>query len=101
MAPEQSDVLSDRLQQWGALAVTLENAGDDEFYEAAHPQPPTWHRMFATGLFNADVDSAHIVNRVAASVDSAIHHHTETVADRNWERAWVADFHGFEAAPGL
>ncbi len=90
--PEQ---LEDALLQAGALAVTLEDAGDQPILEPVPGETPLWLHTRVTGLFDAQTD----IERVKACVQVFLHPSTlpecrlTTLEERDWVRAWMDDFH--------
>ena len=86
--------IDEKLNEWGALAVTLTDAGDQPVLEPGPGQTPLWSRVTITGLFAADTDPANIASRVAAliGVDQVDSFHAEHIEDKVWEREWMKDF---------
>ena len=96
-----SEPLSDFLTEIGAIAVTLENAGADAFYEAAYPQQPSWSRINVSGLFDEHVDMDWVTNRVRSSFGESIGSEISSVAEEDWQRAWLAGYQPIRAGPHL
>ncbi len=89
------DQLEDALLQAGALAVTLEDAGDQPVLEPAPGETPLWAHTRITGLFDAQTD-IEVVKRLlrrflhAAELPECRLTHLE---ERDWVRAWMDNFH--------
>ena len=83
-----------KLNEWGALAVTLTDAGDQPVLEPGPGETPLWSRVTITVLFSADTDPNEISSRIAAliGVDQVDNYHSECLGDRAWEREWMKDF---------
>lgn len=73
----------------GALSVTLTDAADTPILEPALHTTPLWPRVRVAVLFAADASRAEIV---AALGDVPPEHAFTEIADRAWEREWLADF---------
>ncbi|MEM7360679.1 MAG: 50S ribosomal protein L11 methyltransferase [Pseudomonadota bacterium] len=93
---KQVETLSSLFEVFLALAVTTENAGDDEFYEIAFPGTPDWQKVAVTALFDAKVDLTPIIEFIHQNLDSAsaqeIPTTVSTLVDQDWERVWLSSF---------
>ncbi len=87
----QGDRLSAVLEAAGALAVTIENGGEDPYFEVAYPAPPSWKTVHVTGLFPGDADWRDIEAAVR-SAGIGVPANVDTLADRDWQRAWLAEY---------
>ena len=95
--------LSTLLEACLAQAVSIENAGDDEFFEVAFPEKPDWKKIKVSALFNSDVDVAVIIDFVNDTLFQknpapAI---VEELQDQDWERVWLDQFKPFHIAGEL
>ena len=91
-APEQ---LEDALLYAGALAVTLEDAGDQPVLEPAPGETPLWMHTRITGLFDAQTDIEVVkrqLRRFLHTVDLPECRLT-ALEERDWVRAWLDHFH--------
>ena len=93
--------ISGLLESCGAMAVTIENAGEDAFYEAALPQAPDWQNLFVTGLFTDSHAVASVVDTVRQELGREIEHRIDGLEDRDWERAWLVNFRPVEVGADL
>ena len=89
------------MTEQGAVAVALENAGPDEFYEAAYPQMPDWPELYVTGLFDASVDTGEIVDRIQSLFTECDRCSVSRLVDRDWERSWLSGFEPIQAGRNL
>lgn len=90
--PDRVDQLESWLFAEGALAVTLEDAGDEPLLEPGPGETPLWQAITLVALFHADVDTSALKTSVPPdlldeALPDALH-----VPDRDWERVWMADF---------
>ena len=97
------DDLSGVLEACLAQAVSIENAGDDEFFEIAFPGKPDWKKIKVSALFAADVDVVAIIDFVN---DTLFPHSpapaiVELLQDQDWERVWLEQFQPFHIAGDL
>lgn len=90
--PEQ---LEDALLQAGALAVTLQDAGDQPVLEPAPGATPLWPHTRVTGLFAAQTDIEVVKVRLHRFLHaSALPECRLTpLEERDWVRAWMEHFH--------
>lgn len=78
----------------GAVSVTLTDRRDDAVLEPAPGEVRLWPATRLEALFAQDVASAYTLARLAAALDVPVASLAVTaVADRAWEREWLADFH--------
>jgi ribosomal protein L11 methyltransferase len=89
---EKADTLSTLLEELGALSVTWENAGDDDYLEAAYPHEPDWRHVHLTALFHRACQPEEIASRVNARLQENLSPSVETLEDQDWERVWLEHF---------
>lgn len=91
---EQAPLLEAALENAGALAVTLGDAGDDPLLEPPPGATPLWQAVRVSALFEDDAEHAVQVRALAESLAplSLTPPLIEPIADRAWERVWLDDF---------
>jgi ribosomal protein L11 methyltransferase len=91
---DRSALLEAALENAGALAVTLGDAGDDPQLEPPPGAMPLWEGVRLTALFDDDPIGRDQVRTLAA----ALGRHAlsppvvEHIEDRPWERVWLDEF---------
>ena len=87
--------LEDALLQAGALAVTLEDAGDQPVLEPAPGATPLWSQTRVTGLFDAQSDIEVIKGQVRRFLRAPdlLECRLTPLEERDWVRAWMDHFH--------
>jgi len=82
------------LENAGALAVTLSDAGDDPLLEPLPGTMPLWTGVRLTALFRDDPASQATVEGLALRLGahSPVPPRVEHVDDRPWERVWLDEF---------
>jgi len=92
------DQLSDVLEACLALSVSIENAGEDEFFEIAFPGKPTWQLITVTALFYDGVDTDAIIDFVNKSleVSQPFPVVVEKMQDQDWERVWLDQYQALQ-----
>lgn len=88
----RADELSGILDDAGALSVTWENAGEDAYFEIAWPRAPDWRMVHITGLFDENCDPELVSRRVASGLGEQLIPQVKSLADQDWERAWLTQF---------
>jgi ribosomal protein L11 methyltransferase len=90
-----SEQLEDALLLVGALAVTLEDAGDQPVLEPAPGETPLWDHTRVTGLFDAQTDIEVVKGQLRRFLHAPILPECRLAAleERDWVRAWMDDFH--------
>ncbi|HNW78007.1 MAG TPA: 50S ribosomal protein L11 methyltransferase [Candidatus Competibacteraceae bacterium] len=87
--------LEDALLQAGALAVTLEDGGDQPVLEPAPGETPLWAHTRVTGLFDAQTDIEVVKRQLRRFLHVATLPECRLTAleERDWVRAWMDNFH--------
>lgn len=88
------DSVEDVFAQHGAMAITLNDAGDDPVLEPGPGETPLWNDTCITGLFEADHDLEPLMSALMDRFElkTLPAWRTEDLADRVWEREWMRDF---------
>ena len=91
---EQAPLLEAALENAGALAVTLGDAGDAPLLEPPPGATPLWQAVRLIALFEDDAEGAAQVRALAESLAplSLTPPLIEPIADRAWERVWLDEF---------
>ena len=94
IGPEDSERLEDCLLGAGAVAVSLEDAGDQPLFEPPPGATPLWDRLRLTALLARDADPVRVLLELAACCHPSPlpPHRIVPLADEVWERAWLKDF---------
>lgn len=96
--PEQAELLEELLLAAGSAAVTMQDDADQPLYEPDLGSTPLWQSTRVTGLFEQSAD----LDALKEQISAEFHLQTQTplesievelVADQDWERAWMEDFH--------
>ena len=96
--PSQIDSIEDLLLVSGACAVTMEDGKDQPIYEPERGTTPLWKNTQLTGLFDAAADMQRIIPKIESryqelSGSPLPSHRVEILEDKDWERAWMDNFH--------
>lgn len=88
----------------GALAVTLQDAADQPLLEPKPGETPLWDHAIVTGLFDHAVSDPQTLTQqlnehLGASI--AASYTFKLVADQDWERAWMDNFHPLQCGSRL
>ena len=91
---DQLDIVSEQLEQAGAQAVTIEDAGDYPLFDLLDGEQPVWDSSLITGLFNAEQGLDTVLAELANSFapQPLPDYQVETLADQDWERSWMDRF---------
>ncbi len=87
--------LSEELSEAGALAVTLQDSGDEPLYEPPLGETALWSGNYVTALFEtqSDVDVALARMRASCGEGKLPVFTIEELEEQVWERVWMDDFH--------
>ncbi|WP_045858095.1 50S ribosomal protein L11 methyltransferase [Teredinibacter purpureus] len=105
-ARERAPLLETTLLENGSLAVTFEDNADQPIFEPALGETPLWHETRITGLFEADIDTADIGEKVSAYFFQETGETLTTInwhllEDKDWEREWMSHYHPIQCADNL
>jgi ribosomal protein L11 methyltransferase len=91
---EQAQAVEDALMAAGAVSVTMEDNADQPILEPALGETPLWNHTRITGLFQADIDTQQVTVTASATYGASLPlYRWEILEDRDWERAWMDNFH--------
>ena len=91
---ERAPLIEAALENAGALAVTLGDAGDEPQLEPPPGATPLWGQVLITALFEPDASSRRTAETLAEALagDLAAPPRFETLDDQAWEHTWRDDF---------
>ena len=99
---QYQQAISDTLEAAGAVSITYQDAGDQPVLEPLPGETPLWNDIIITGLFNNPDNIAAILFSIQAHTEWQIKElRTETLAEQDWERAWMKDFHPMKFGENL
>ncbi|MGM0984731.1 MAG: 50S ribosomal protein L11 methyltransferase [Pseudomonadota bacterium] len=99
IAPEHAELLEELLLTEGATAITLQDAFDDPVFEPERGTTPLWDETVLTGLYDDLEGMDAMLDRVRQAwaaecpEEPCPEVEVELLADRDWEREWMDDFH--------
>jgi ribosomal protein L11 methyltransferase len=87
---DQASPLAAALEECGAIAVTLEDAGDNPRPERTWEETPRWPRVRVTALFPGDTDARAVLAALKEQsvISETAAGETALLPDQDWERAW-------------
>lgn len=91
---DHAEAVTEALEAAGAQAVTLIDAEDQPLFEPGPGETPMWAELEATGLFEADIDTQALQQKLATQLPESIlaTQRLEPLEDKDWSRAWMDDF---------
>jgi len=98
---EQIDTLVNALDEMGSQATTQQNAGEDSYYDLAHPAEPGWDRQTISGLFEDQGNREVLLSELMAKVDFVKDVELLQLPDQDWETAWLDQYQPIEITPEL
>jgi len=83
--------LSEALEETGALSITLTDKNDDPVLEPEPGTTPLWPDVIINALYD-DEQLAQLALQQFQQSHPQFNYSMNTVADQDWERAWMEDF---------
>ncbi|MGL4316226.1 MAG: 50S ribosomal protein L11 methyltransferase [Pseudomonas sp.] len=94
ITPDQAETYEDALLGVGAVSVTFMDAEDQPIFEPDLGTTPLWSHTHLLALFEADTDAANLVAHLELLTGAPLpEHQIEHIADQDWERSWMENFH--------
>lgn len=90
-----AEIVSEVLQQQGALSVTFQDRYDTPVFEPLPGETRLWEDTCVCGLFDSKTD----LKKLLASLERyplpgvGFAHKIELLEDKDWEREWMVNFH--------
>ena len=89
------------LEEGGAQATTQQNAGEDSYYDLAHPAQPKWDRQRLTGLFEDAGNREQLLMLISKQSFTPLNVLITRLEDQNWETAWLDQYQPVQITPEL
>lgn len=99
---DRAEGLEDLLLASGAVSVTLEDNADQPILEPALGETPLWDQVRLTGLYDADIDTRAVSERLTSAWNQPLpEHRWEQLEDKNWEREWMSHYQAIRCGERL
>jgi len=100
---DKAQVLADALEEWGAISVTLQDAGDEPVFDTYWEQSPLWSQVQVTGLFPEHADTDDILSRARECLGLAENppHEIDVLGDEDWAHSWMAHYKPLQVGKNL
>lgn len=87
--------LEELLLEAGAAAITLQDAKDEPLLEPEIGTTPLWQHVQMIGLFDNAIDANAVTDFLKKhwQFSETFNYEWQTIADQNWERSWMDNFH--------
>lgn len=90
---QQASQLETALNETGALAVSLFDAGDQPLLEPKPGETPLWNLVRVVGLFDAETPSREIVDQLTSQYEGKLpKYKLEILEDKDWIKEWMDQF---------
>ncbi|MBA2709959.1 MAG: 50S ribosomal protein L11 methyltransferase [Tatlockia sp.] len=88
---DEVELLSEALEETGALSITLTDKNDDPVLEPEPGTTPLWPDVIINALYDQEGIAEKAQSKISSQNDHLLFSIKE-IADQDWERAWMADF---------
>lgn len=92
---DRAEPLAEVLSAAGALAVSMEDAGNQPLFEPAPDTTPLWSDTAVIALIAAETDVAQLYRAISAAFGADTRTWVwseQALADQDWARAWLTQF---------
>ncbi len=90
---QYSETLSDLLQEYGALSVSIEDAGEQPLFQVTVQAQPLWSAVKISALFTEETDLEFVMHQIKQDANPAIlSYHSSTLAEQDWVRKTQQNF---------
>lgn len=92
---KHAEKLSEALMGFGAVSVTFQDTHDNPVYEPLPGETLLWHDTDIIGLFDAEHDMQKLIKQLQhmSILGKSFEYKIEQIEDKDWERAWMDNFH--------
>ncbi|SES93150.1 50S ribosomal protein L11 methyltransferase [Thorsellia anophelis] len=92
---KHAERLSEALIGFGAVSVTFQDTHDNPVYEPLPGETLLWHDTDIIGLFDAEHDMQKLIKQLQhmSILGKDFEYKIEQIEDKDWERAWMDNFH--------
>jgi len=91
------------LQKYGALSLSIGDAGDEPIYEPLPGSTPVWQESIVSAIFGTDTDPETLYQQISAALPGHLAGslRRQRLQDQDWEQAYKQHFQPIQCAPGL
>lgn len=100
---EALEQVESRLEELGALSISLADAGDEPIFEPLPGETPVWSESIVTGTFDGNLDPESLQQQLQASLPPSlgVSLQREKLDEQDWEQAYRAHFKPVQCADNL
>lgn len=100
-SPAEAAAIEDALLTCGAVSVTFQDRADQPILEPKLGETPLWQQTRITGLFEAQLDTRSISEKIAQQLGWTPEQRWEQLEDKDWVREWMKDYQPIQCGPDL
>ncbi len=101
VAGKDIDAALEAFEQLGSQATTQQNAGEDSYFDLAHPAEPGWDRQAITGLFETEGSGDDLVAALTESSAFIKEVELTRLEDQDWETLWLDQYQPIQVSADL
>ena len=98
---EQAGRVVEALEAIGSQATTQQNAGEDSYFDLAHPAEPKWDVQTVTGLFEDRSHQESLRTELSARCAFTQEVRFTALEDQDWEKAWLNQYQPIQITADL
>ena len=86
--------ISDFLEQAAAVSITWKAADEEALFEPDLDTTPLWQRVSVSALFLENTATTDLINNLQREFgqEAILDYRLQTIPDKEWERVWLNDF---------
>ena len=91
---DHAEALAEAFEEWGAISVTMEDAGDEPVFDTLRELSPLWSQVKLIGLFPEHTNTDDILARLRErfSLAETPEHEIDVLGDEDWAHSWMAHY---------
>ena len=100
---ERAPAFADALEEYGAISVSLQDAGDEPVFDVYWQQSPLWSQVQIVGLFPEHTDTEDVLARLCRQfgLPEIPPHEVDLLGDEDWAHSWMAHYQPLQVGRDL
>lgn len=98
---DKAELISDWLEEHGALSVAMENTKQDLLFEEKIGSRPLWQQIKMTALFSEEYICEPVLKELSKTFPEIKNHTLEKLPEQNWMQQWLDQYQPIQISSRL